>query len=370
MPISDRIRLATRRVGSATKEPGTPPGTLVYEGEVPPEPVRFQVYDFDQDGLVELEGDEISTLGQYRDSTSTTWINVDGVHDAPVVDEIGRQFNIHPLTLEDIMSPDQRPKVEEYPGYTYVVLQMMHYDDDRIELRPEQVSIVVMSGVILSFQEGIVGDAFDPVRQRLRESGGRIRGGGADYLLYTLVDVIVDYYMYILEAIGDHIDELEDAVLADPSPAIIRRISHLRRMVTLIRKAVWPLRDAVLALERSERSYMSKAHAIYFRDVYDHAVRTIEIIESAREVLATVTDLHVSTLSYRMNEIMKVLAIIATFFLPLTFIAGVYGMNFDPDASPLNMPELTWYYGYPFSLVLMLAVAAGMFIYFRRKEWL
>ena len=370
MPISDRIRSATRRIGRSKKEPGTPPGTLIYEGEVPAGPVRIYVYDFDQDKLVEREVDEIASLGTYRDSTSTTWINVDGVHDAAVVEEIGRQFDIHPLTLEDVMSPDQRPKVEEYPGYTYVVLQMMHYDHDPISLRPEQVSIVLMKGVVLSFQEAIEGDAFDPVRQRLREGGDQIRGGGADYLLYVLVDVIVDYYMHILEALGDHIDDLEDEVIADPSPAIIRRISAIRRKVSLVRKSIWPLRDAVLALERSERSYMSKANKIYFRDVYDHAVRTIEIIESAREVLATVTDLHVSTLSYRMNEIMKVLAIIATFFLPLTFIAGVYGMNFDPDASPLNMPELTWDYGYLYALLLMSAVAVGMFIYFRRREWL
>ena len=370
MQISDRIRSAGRRFRSAKKKPGTPPGTLVYEGDVPSGPVRIHVYDFNHAELVERDVDEIASLNTYVNTTSTTWINVDGVHDAAVVDEIGRQFAIHPLTLEDIMSPHQRPKVEEYPGYTYVVLQMMHYDNDRIALRPEQVSIIIMSGVVISFQESIVGDAFDPVRQRLREGRGRLRGGGADFMLYALIDVIVDYYMFILGALGDHIDILEDDVLADPSPVIIRRISHIRREVSILRKSIWPLRDAILALERSDRPYMSEANAIYFRDVYDHAVRTIEIIESEREVLATVTDLHVSTLSYRMNEIMKVLAIIATFFLPLTFIAGVYGMNFDPDASPLNMPELTWHFGYPYSLLLMLAVAMGMFIYFRRKGWL
>lgn len=370
MPISERIRTATLRFKPMKKKPGAPPGTLVYEGREPPRPVRIQVFDFGPDEVVERDVDDVSTLGGYRDTASTTWINVDGVHDVAIVEQIGKLFDVHPLTLEDVVSPDQRPKVEEYPAYTYVVIQMMHYDHEHIELQTEQVSLILSSGVVISFQESIEGDAFTPVRQRLRDGSGSIRIRGADYLLYALIDVIVDYYMVVLEGIGEHIDDVEDEVLVDPSPDMVRRISSIRRKVTHMRKSIWPLRDVILSLERSERAYISKENHVFFRDVYDHAVRTIEIIESERDVLATVTDLHVSTLSFRMNEIMKVLAIIATFFLPLTFIAGVYGMNFNPDASPLNMPELSWFYGYPFALALMLLVALGMFIYFRRRGWL
>ena len=370
MAISDRIRTAAEHLRPRKKAPGSPPGTLVYEGEERPQPVHIQVYDYGPEELVEEEVEQLERLATFRHSPSTTWVNVDGVHDVAIVEIIGRLFDIHPLTLEDIVSPDQRPKVEEYPNYTYVVVQMMHYDHERLELITEQVSLIVKEGLVISFQESIEGDVFDPIRQRLREGSGSIRTRGADYLLYALIDVIVDYYMVVLEGMGEHIEDLEDAVLSDPSPQMVQRISGIRRKATHLRKTIWPLRDAVLALERSERSYMSKEHRVFFRDVYDHTVRTIEIIESAREVLATVTDLHVSALSFRMNEIMKVLAIIATFFLPLTFIAGVYGMNFDPEASPLNMPELNWYFGYPFSLVLMGLVAAGMFVYFRRNGWL
>lgn len=214
------------------------------------------------------------------------------------------------------------------------------------------------------------GDVFDPVRQRLREERGRIRAGGADYLAYALIDVIVDYYMAILEGLGEHIETLEDEVTTTPEPDVMRRISQLRRKVVFLRRSIWPLRDVVVALERSDRPFMAPETDIFFRDVYDHTVRTVELIESAREVLATLTDLHLSTLSFQMNKIMKVLAIIATFFLPLTFIAGVYGMNFNPERSPLNMPELNWFYGYPFAWGVMLATALLMYVLFRRAGWL
>lgn len=363
-------RRTGRGVSGRKKLPGTRPGTLVYEGEAPPAPVTIHVYDYDAEALHEHTLEEAAACARFRQPDTVSWINVDGLHDVKLVGELGRQFDIHPLTLEDIVSPHQRPKLEEYPHYLYVVLQMMHYDHDQATLEAEQVSLVIGEGFLLSFQESIEGDVFDPVRQRLRETRGRIRTAGADYLAYALIDVVVDYYLHILEGLGEHIEELEDEVTAEPNPALMRRINGFRRQVAHLRRSIWPLRDVILGLERSEHVSMSSETGVFLRDVYDHTVRTIELIEAERDLLASVTDLHLSTLSFRMNEIMKILAIIATFFLPLTFIAGVYGMNFNPAASPLNMPELNWDYGYPYAVGLMVLVAAGMYLYFRRKGWL
>lgn len=370
MKLSKPLHAVTARLRPGRKQPGAAPGTLVYEGAREPGPVRVHVYDYDADRLEERTLEDVAACIAYRDRETTTWINVDGVHDVELVEQLGRIFDIHPLTLEDIVSTDQRPKMEEYPGYVFVVLQMMHYDHARVALASEQVSFVIGPGYLVSFQESVEGDVFDPVRQRLREQRGRIRGAGADYLAYALIDVVVDYYMEILEGLGEHIEDLEDEVTVEPGPDVIHRINRLRRKVVLLRRSIWPLRDVVTALERSERPFMSPETDVFFRDVYDHTVRTVELIESAREVLATLADLHLSTLSFRMNEIMKVLAIISTFFLPLTFIAGIYGMNFNPEASPFNMPELNWFFGYPFAWAVMLAVALVMYLFFRRKGWL
>lgn len=371
MHISDRLRAVKHHLTHGSrKRPGTPPGTLVYEGEQPAKPVRIQLYDYTADRLNEYDVSDIEELSGLCTTDGTTWINVDGVHDVEVVEKVGRLFDVHPLTLEDVVSTDQRPKMEEYPDYVYVVLQMMHYDHEQAQIATEQVSIIFGDGFLISFQEITEGDVFDPVRRRLRDARGHIRNRKADYLAYALVDVIVDYYMEILEGLGEHIVRLEDRVTDEPEPDVMRDINRLRRKVLLLRRSIWPLRDVIVALERCDRDFMTTETDLFFRDVYDHTVRTVELIESAREVLATLTDLHLSTLSFRSNEIMKILAIIATIFLPLTFIAGVYGMNFDVDASPFNMPELGWYFGYPFALALMLAVAATMVIFFRRKGWM
>ena len=274
------------------------------------------------------------------------------------------------LTLEDIVSTSQRPKLEEYPTYIYIVLQMMHYEHEAGTLEAEQLSHVVGDAFGLSFQEAKEGEVFEPVRRRLREGRGRIRSAGSDYLAYALLDLVVDYYLDVLEGLGEHLEALEDAITTNPDPVQLRSINRLRRQVLFLRRSIWPLRDVVTALERSTLPFMTADVGVFFRDVYDHTVRTAEMIEASREVLASMTELYLSTVSQRMNEIMKVLAVISTFFLPLTFIAGLYGMNFDPGASPLNMPELDWYYGYPFALTLMAAIAVVMFVFFRRRGWL
>lgn len=352
------------------KQPGLAPGTLVYEGEAPPGPIHIQVFDYDATTFEERTLPDLEACAAYRDRNTVTWVNVDGVHDVRQVAEIGRLFDIHPLTLEDIVHTRQRPKMEEYPHYVYVALQMMHYEHQTCTLEAEQVSLVIGRGFVISFQEAKTGDVFDPVRQRLREARGRIRTSGADYLAYALIDVAVDFYMDILEGLGEHIEQLETDVTTDPEPAHLQQINKLRRHTLLLRRSIWPLRDVITALERSELPFMSPETDVFYRDVYDHTIRTAELIESSREVLASMVELYLSTVSYRMNEIMKVLAIISTFFLPLTFVAGIYGMNFNPEASPFNMPELNWVYGYPFALGLMGLIALGMLFFFRRKRWL
>ena len=352
------------------KRPGTPPGVLVYEGEAPSAPASISLIDYDASRISECEVTDVSTCAAYRDPSTVTWINVEGIHEVDKVEELGGMFGMHPLTLEDVVSPRQRPKLEEYDTYIYVALQMMHYDHDSGTVQPEQVSIVFGDGFLISFQEGRVGDAFDPVRRRLRESRGHVRSLRADYLAYALIDVVVDYYLEILEGLGEHVEALEDLVTTRTDTSLLRDINALRRSMLVLRRAVWPLRDVIVALERTNHPFVSDAIDPYLRDVYDHTVRTVELIESSREILASLVDVHLSTVNNSMNEVMRVLTIIATFFLPLTFIVGIYGMNFNPAASPLNMPELNWFFGYPFAWALMLGTAGVMYFYFRRKGWL
>lgn len=368
--MSKNLLNVRRRRPPRRGKPGHPPGTLIYTGDQPTGPVRIRLYDYDDEHFEEKELDDPAACGRYREKHTVTWIDVDGVHDVDVLRQIGTAFGLHDLTLEDIVHSNQRPKLEEYPHYIFVVLQMMHYDHETATLEAEQVSLIFGEDFVISFQETKEGDAFEPVRSWLREHRGRIRRSGADYLAYALIDVVVDHYLDILEGLGEHIEHIEDVVATEPHPNMMQRINQMRRRVMTLRRSIWPLREVILALERSEVPFIASETDRYFHDVYDHTVRTAEIIESAREILSALSDLHMSALSFRMNEIMKMLAIIATFFLPLTFIAGLYGMNFDPDASPLNMPELEWYVGYPFALSLMAAVAVTMYIYFRRRGWL
>lgn len=365
-----RTNLRKLSRGFQRKKKGLAPGTLVYGGAGPTGPVRLRVIDYDASRFAERMVDDVEDLAPYKDSETVTWINVDGVHDTDVIGRLGALFGIHPLTLEDIVSTNQRAKLEEYPTYVYIVVQMTHYDRETAELRNEQVSLVFGRGFLISFQEAIEGDVFEPVRQRLRDHRGRIRLTGADFLAYSLIDLVVDHYMVILEDVGERIERLEDDVTTTPHPDIMQEINRFRHNVMRLRRTIWPLRDVISAVQRSELPYISPETDVFLRDVYDHAIRTVEIIETTREMLASLTDLHVSALSFRMNEIMKLLAIIATFFLPLTFLAGVFGMNFNPDASPLNMPELEWYFGYPAALGAMALIALGMFAYFRKRGWM
>ncbi len=356
-----------RLTGDRSEKAGTAPGTLDHVGtERVAEPV-IHVLDYDADGCTE---DEVApdAVADELDSGTKTWVNVDGLHEEGVVQAIGEHIGLHPLVMEDILTTDQRPKVEEYDDHLFVVLKMLRYDADAERVRGEQVSFVLTEDTVVSFQEA-PGDVFDPVRDRLRHGKGKLRARGADYLLYALLDAIVDNYFTVLEQVGDDLEALEDGIVDNPKPETLQELHSVKQELIYLRKAVWPLREAVSRLERLETPLISDETRPYLRDVYDHTIQVIDIIESLRDVQGSTLDVYLSSVSNRMNEVMKVLTVIGSIFIPLTFIAGVYGMNFNPATSPLNMPELNWYWGYPAALAAMAALGVGMAYYFWQKDW-
>ena len=358
-----------RRVRKHFQKAGLPPGTLMHIGAEHAEAAQITVIDYDKDSVRERRVADVSECETFRDKPTVTWINVDGLQDLKIIESLGRQFGLHPLVLEDIVSTAQRPKVEDYGQTLFVVVKMLHWDEQKRRIWYEQVSFVLGSNFVLSFQE-TTGDVFDLIRARIRSGKGLVRTMGADYLLYALLDAIVDFCFVALEKIGDQIEELEDREISNPSPATLRDIRRLKREMIDLRRAVWPLREVVNGLERGKNSLVTAETNVYLRDLYDHSVRVIETSETYRDMLSGVLDIYLSSVSNRMNEVMKVLTIIATIFMPLTFLAGVYGMNFAPDSSPWNMPELRWRFGYPAVLAVMAIVAIVMILYFRRKKWL
>ena len=348
------IKKSAQKIGMA-------PGTLVHIGEQRTEQVQFQLIQYDEQHFTESMPESIDYLGELFKQEGVSWLNFDGVHDINVVETTGKQFNIHPLVLEDIVHTGQRPKVEDYHDYLFVIFKMIYLKNN--DIVSEQVSIILSKNNVLSFQE-MPGDIFDPIRDRIRSQKGRIRTMGNDYLAYALMDAIVDHYFVVLEFIGDQIEALEDELSKDPTPATLRKIHSLKRDLIYFRKSVWPLREVISAIERSESALVSKKIYPFLRDVYDHTIQVIETVETYRDVLSGLLDTYLSSVSNRMNEVMQVLTIIATIFIPLTFIAGIYGMNFE------NMPELKWAFGYPMVWGIMGIVALGMLIYFKRKKWL
>ncbi|KIH78062.1 magnesium transporter [Geoalkalibacter ferrihydriticus] len=354
--------MARKIIKKRGKKVGAAPGTLVHIGEKSSMGANIRVIDYDQEHLTDTRIHAPDMCGSYRDSHSVSWINIDGVHQTEVIENLGKSFGLHPLVMEDILNTDQRPKVESYEDYLYIVIKMLLYDEVRHETRTEQVSLILGRHFVLSFQE-FSGDVFEGVRERLR-SGRRIRFMGTDYLAYALLDAIVDHYFILLEKFGDQVEILEEELIADPTPATLAKIHHFKREMLLLRKAVWPLREVLSSLTREENPQISAETRLFLRDVYDHTIHVIDTVETLRDLLAGMLDIYLSSISNRMNEIMKVLTIMATIFIPLTFIAGVYGMNFE------HMPELAWPWAYPAVLLLMLGVAGGLLVFFRRKNWL
>ncbi|NIM59239.1 MAG: magnesium/cobalt transporter CorA [Candidatus Aminicenantes bacterium] len=345
------------------KKIGLPPGTPVFVGEKKVEKEKITIIDYDEKQFQEKDARTVEECFPFKDTPTVTWINVDGVHQVDVIENIGKHFELHPLVREDIMNTEQRPKMEDFERYIYIVLKMLYYDEIKNETKIEQVSLILGENFVISFQE-MEGDIFDPIRERIRNGKGRIRRMGADYLAYALLDAIVDKYFLILEKLGERIESMEEEVMSNPKPEIFQEIHRLKREMIFLRKSVWPLREVINALERGESSLIRESSRIYLKDVYDHTIQVIDTVETFRDMVSGMHDTYLSVVSNRMNEVMKVLTIIATIFIPLTFIAGIYGMNFK------FMPELEWRWAYFAIWIVILIVAIFMVIFFRRKKWL
>jgi len=351
-------------VKKRSKKAGLPPGTPIHIGEQRSETTRITLFEFDEQRWEEKELTRPKECALVEDKSTVTWINVTGLHQVEVLEELNTCFGLHPLVLEDILNTDQRPKMEDYGDYLYIVLKMLFMaGSPGDEVESEQVSIILGKNFVLSFQEK-ESPLFDPIRERLRNGKGRLRKMGPDYLVHAILDAIIDHYFVVLEKLGEKIEFLEEEVVIQPTPATLQATHRLKREMIFLRKAVWPLREVIGSLERGESSLIKESTAIYLRDIYDHTIQVIDNIETFRDMLSGMMDIYLSSISNRMNEIMKVLTIIATIFIPLTFIVGLYGMNFK------YMPELSWPWGYPLVLALMLSVAVFMLIYFRRKRWI
>jgi magnesium transporter len=349
-------------VSKRSRKAGLPPGTLVHIGEQRTDTVRLTVFTYDEHGCQErsVTKPEEITLAE---KPTVTWVDVSGIHQVNIIESFGKQFQLHPLLLEDIVNTDQRPKLDDYGDYYYVVLKMLYIGADGRSVQVEQVSLILGANYVFSFQEN-GRDVFQPVKERLRAGKGRLRQSGTDYLLYGLVDAIVDQYFAVLETIGDQLESMQDACVANPRPALLQDIHAVKRELLILRRAVWPLREVVSTLERSDSAVLLGATKIYFRDVYDHVIQIIDTIETLREMSSGMLDIYLSSTSYRLNEVIKVLTIITTIFMPLTFIVGIYGMNFE------HMPELKWEWGYPLVLGGMVGIGIAMLGFFKRKKWL
>lgn len=365
MKNSPKTTLASLLRRHRRPPPGSPPGTITVTEGTPPPRVSFVRYT--ETELTEREKVSIEDLALARDEEGILWVNVNGLGDAQILQGIGRVFGLHPLATADVAHVDQRPKVEIFDSHLFVIARMF---GEAEPLQHEQISLFFGKDFVITFQER-EGDSFAPVRERLRKPTGKIRKWGSDYLAYALLDSVVDAYFHPLEKLGDRLDALEDDVLGNPNAAVVRRLHVLKRELLVMRRAAWPLREIFSTLLRGESAELiSQDLTPYLRDGYDHTVQIMDMVEVYREVAVGQMELYLSTVSQRTNEIMKILTMFASVFIPLTFIAGIYGMNFDPAASPWNMPEIHWAFGYPAVLVFMAMVTAFILWFFHRRGWL
>ena len=354
--IQNRFSLASKSIGLA-------PGTVVYTGSKEESEATIEVFDYGKGFCKEQCMDAIEDAFSFKDTETVSWININGLSQTHTIEAIGNYYNLHPLVLEDIANVQQRPKVDEYEHYFFIVLKMLYFDKDQ-NLNIEHLSLILGDNYVLSFQEAD-GDVFDDVRNRIRAAKGRIRQMGADYLVYALMDAVVDNYFNLIEAMGEKIEELEDDLFEEkPNDDITFDIQELKREILRIRRAVFPLREVVNRIEKSEHRLLTAKTQFYIRDLYDHIIQVSETIDINREMIWGLMDMYMTTISNKMNEVMKVLTIIATIFIPLTFLAGMYGMNFE------YIPELKYKYGYFVLWGIMLLIFFGLLYYFRRKKWL
>jgi len=346
--------------------PGTRPGTV--QAPVDAESTKIRVIAYNQDNIADLEIKDVQQIAPLLQRWSVVWINVDGLGDAHKIEQLGQLFGLHPLAMEDVVNLHQRAKVEPYDHHIYIVVRMPSVSPEH---HTEQISLFFGKNFVLTFQERS-GDCFDPIRVALRKPESRMRvGAQADYLAYRIIDALVDSYFPLLEEYGDHLDHLDEAVTRAPHQHVFNEIHQVKGEIVMLRRATWPLRDTIRQLSQDYISpLISDTTRVFWRDCYDHAIQVIDLVEMYREICGDLRDFYLTTISNRMNEIMKVLTIIATIFIPLGFIAGVYGMNFNPEASPWNMPELDWYYGYPICVGIMASLAGVMLVLFWRRGWI
>ncbi|MFX0122388.1 MAG: magnesium/cobalt transporter CorA [Candidatus Hodarchaeota archaeon] len=361
--LTEKPRKLPTIIKKRKKKIGLPPGTPVFIGRKKTDEIRITVLDYDESKYEENEVKTVEECLPFKERPTITWVNVDGLHETSVLEKFGIHFNLHPLLLEDVLNTDQRPKIDDYENHLYVVLKMLNYNEERKSVIIEQVSIILGKNYVLSFQERPE-DVFNPIRERIKGKKGKIRSYGADHLLYALIDVIIDNYFLILERISERIELLEDEIVTTPGTETLQVIHSLKTNIIFIRKAVWPLRELISRLERGGSVLIQAEAQKYFRDVYDHTIQVIDTVETLRDIVSGMLDIYLSSISNKMNEVMKVLTIIATIVIPMTVISGIYGMNFQ------SMPELTWPIGYPMALSLMLLVALIMISYFWKKGWL
>jgi magnesium transporter len=357
------IKKTSKFMKRTSQKAGMSPGTVMHIGEKKIEKAKITLINYDPDRLEEKELKSIEEAFPYKDTPPVSWINIDGLHEVGIIEKIGLHFGIHPLTLEDIVNTGQRPKVDDFEDYLYIVLKMLIFDETTCHISSEQVSLILGPHFLISFQE-IEGDVFNFVRERIRKGRIHMRKSGSDYLAYALVDAVVDHYFIILEKMGERIEQFEDRVYSEPTPEILQAVHDLKREIIYFRKQVWPMREVLNTLQKTESHLVQQTNKVFIRDVYDHTIQVIDTIESYRDIIAGMLDLYLSTMSNRMNEVMKVLTIMATIFIPLTFIAGIYGMNFK------FMPELEWKWSYPLLWAVLLVIFGGMLLYFKRRKWL
>jgi len=342
---------------------GLPPGSLLYVGDRKTEKTTITLIDYDEEKFFEKKIDKIEECFDFKDKSSVSWINIDGIYDTNVIEKIGKKFDLHPLILEDILNTDQRPKIEDFENYIFIVFKMLQYDEKANMIAAEQVSLILGEKFVISFQEQ-PGDVFESLRDRIRNGKGRIRRMNSGYLAYCLIDAIVDNYFLILEKIGEKIEEIENKFASDPNSNTLTLIHKLKREMIFLRKSVWPLREVISNIQRSESKIIQDVNKIYLKDIYDHTIQVIDTVESFRDMISGLLEIYLSTVSNKMNEIMKVLTVFAALFIPLTFIVGIYGMNFE------YMPELYWKWSYPVLWFVIITIISVMLYYFKRKNWL
>ncbi len=347
--------------------PGTPPGTLVGRNEIEPDELVIRLIDYTSTEFIDRELTSADECHAYLDKESVTWIHLQGQPHADILKNFGDMFGLHPLAMEDILNKGQRPKVEEYDEQLFAIMAMPRKVNGSTSI--EQVSVFLGKNYIISFYAG-GNDPFEPLRNRLRKQNGRIRDQKSDYLLYCIIDLVIDQGYPVLESFGEAIEAIEDKLLTTfTKQSTLAEIHLIRRELLLLRRNLWPQREILNSLLRDENKLITEGTMVYLRDCYDHTIQIMDLIENYREMATSMTDVYLSSVSNRLNDVMRILTMIATIFIPLTFIVGLYGMNFSHPDSPWSMPELHWYYGYPMVWGVMLAIVVGMIIYFRRKDW-